>query len=95
MANLYNPRVGGQVQQVALPPVNDSFFQDFTLEPQMVRVRSPNTAFFYASSKNVHNEGVAPVNVSVSVPGDGMITRKVKRMTLGFVDMQFSTPVIN
>lgn len=88
-ANTFGPRTGDKIQAVALSPVNDSYYHDFTLEPPMVRVRAGNDGLMYLSSSN-RGEGPSgtPSNDAIiAAPGDGVLARKIKRMGVTFLSM--------
>lgn len=97
-ANTFGPRTGDKIQAVALSPVNDSYYQDFTLEPPMVRVRAGNDGLMYLSSAN-RGEGPAGTpsnNAIIAAPGDGVLARKIKRMGVTFLGMNYGgASVIN
>jgi hypothetical protein len=95
MANVFNARQTGPITAVALAPVNDSYYKDLTLEPPMVRIRSPNTGDLYCSSADSINKSIVPNNVVVGTPGDGIMMQKIKRMSLKYIVFRFNTDVIN
>lgn len=99
MANLYKARMENNVQPVILPPTNDSVFQDFSLEPQLIRARSMNSANLIVNSADgvtFENEN-GPVNLVVGqfeAPGS-ILMRKVKRMAIKSVLFSHATPNVN
>lgn len=95
MSNVFNARQTGPISAVALAPVNDSYYADFTLEPAMVRIRAQNHAALYCSSSDAVIKNVVPNDVVVGTPGDGILMRKVKRLALRYVKFQTSTNIIN
>lgn len=94
-ANTYNPRQAGPIQAVALTPVNDSYYKDFTLEPPMVRIRSQNSGYLYLSSRDIIAKGMMPNNCTITLPGQGQILSKVKRMGVQYIRWKNATPTIN
>lgn len=94
-ANTYNPRESGAIQAVALTPVYDSYYDDFTLEPPMVRMRSGNNAYLYLSSTDIGTKDIPPTKCQISSVGAGILTRKAKKMGLVFFKFHHDTPVIN
>jgi hypothetical protein len=95
MANLFNSRDVSIITPVALTPVNDSYYEDFTLEPAMVRVRAPNSAYLVLSTVDVVNKAVAPIACTIASPGDGILMRKAKRIGIKFVQFNNTTTTIN
>ena len=83
------------ITPVALPPVADSVYEDFTLEPSMVRVRSANSAYLNLSSTDVVSSNEPPIRCTVGTPGDGVLMSKVKRLGLKSIQFNHNTPVIN
>lgn len=94
--NLYESRIKG-ADPVYLPLVNDSVFQDLTLEPQMVRVRSNNSANLILELQDVQSFPSLPTNVKVTQYGSqsAILMRKVKRIALTKVLFTYYTPCIN
>ncbi len=107
MANLFDPRKSSNVTQVSLPPINDSYFQDFTLEPQMVRSRTLNTAnlYVYSSDVVVLNPDTLSTRSSdypnklhvkqYNTRGGSILMRKIKRMGISHVNFSHTTPNVN
>ena len=94
-ANTFNPLQSGKVAAVALTPLNDSYYADFTLEPPMVRIRAQNQAYLYLSSDDALPDGSNYASMVVSRKGDGQLTRKNKRMGLAYVNFIHHTPTLN
>lgn len=99
MANLYGARMVKNVEAVVLPMVNDSVFQDFTLEPQMIRARSMNTAnlILNSSDSTTFENRNTPTNIILGqfeAPGS-ILMRKVKRIAVKTVKFSHTTPNIN
>jgi len=99
MANFYKARMENDIQPVILPCTNDSIYLDFSLEPQLIRVRSMNTANLIIDStdaisfKNKNN----PINCILGQfesPGS-ILMRKVKRMAIKTVKFRHATPNCN
>lgn len=95
MSNTYNARETGPISAVALPPVPDSYYADFTLEPAMVRIRSSNSAFLYTESDDIRTLDSPANNVLIGLPGNGLMTRKIKRMGITHLHFRYSTQTIN
>lgn len=95
MANLFTPQQLGKIDGVALPPIADSYYSNFTLEPQMVRIRGQNSAYIYLNSTDVVPKQLHDNNVVISAPGNGVIATKVKRMGLNFMRFEHHTKTIN
>lgn len=93
--NVFNVKTQGAITAVALPPVADSLYEDFTLEPAMVRVRASNSAILVLDSVDTVISSVPPNNVTVATPGDGILMRKPKRMGVRFIRTNINTLVIN
>lgn len=93
--NVFNVKTPGPITAVALPPVADSLYEDFTLEPAMVRVRAPNSAVLVLDSIDTVLSNQPPVNATIASPGDGILMRKPKRVGLRFVKTNINTLIIN
>ena len=99
MANLYKARMENNVIPTVLPPVNDSVFQDFTLEPQMIRARTMNTADLYLNSSDgdIFRTESSPTDLIIGQGGarGSILMRKVKRIGLTKVAISHTTPNVN
>lgn len=90
------------ITEVALPPVNDGLYTNFSLEPQMLRVRAPNSSFLILSSDDRTDNydervtDVPPVDVIVGMKnGANLLMRKIKRMGAAGVYMRYQAPFVN
>lgn len=87
------------ITEIAIPPVNDGIYQNFSLEPQMVRVRKSNTSFLIISSEDrTDQDDFAPPPVKGQYGmknGANLLMRKIKRMGASGVYFRYKTPCVN
>lgn len=96
MSNIYTARTD-KANPIYAPMVNDSTFQDFTLEPQYVRVRANNTANLIFNSTDIVVTTSDPTNLILTQYGSpsAILMRKAKRIALTRIQFSHSTPCIN
>ncbi len=91
-----NPlQVSERAQPVSLAMVPDSFYQDNSLEPAMVRVRASNSANITLTSNAVQSRSKPPVECSVSNPSQSILLQRAKRVSMSSVLFRHATPTIN
>jgi hypothetical protein len=96
MSNIYKARTDS-ANPVYLPMVNDSTFQDFTLEPQYVRVRANNSANLIFNSTDIVVTTSNPTNIVLTQYGSpsSIMMRKAKRLALTKISLSHSISNIN
>lgn len=98
MANVYKARIN-TAEFVILPPTNDSVYQDFSLEPQLLRVRQPNsfTLTLNSSDADIFDNNESPCDLILSQKNtrSSILSRKVKRIGISRINFSNCTPNIN
>lgn len=98
MSNLYKARMEN-AKPVILPPTNNSVFQDFSLEPQLIIPRQPNSfnLILDSSDAEIFDNVETPVDLVLAQDGTkgSILSRKVKRMGVTRVAFSHCTPNIN
>lgn len=83
------------MNNVLLTQVTGDHYDSFTAEPQMVRIRAGNQSNLVIDSIDVKNFNAPPVRVIAGMSGDGILMRKIKRLTITRAELQFPTPNVN
>lgn len=85
------------IKNVALPLIGDRLqSEDYASEPQIVKIRSQNGAYLYASSIDTNNSADSPADIIVGASRAGTaLSRNIKRIGVTFVEFFTNTTVIN
>lgn len=97
-----------EIAPVALAPLSDAYYDDVGLEPPLVRVRAANNSYVCVSSRDINGvkqsvvgrdfmplEAQKPNDCVVGMPGNGQLTRRLRRIGVAYCSFYNQTPTIN
>ena len=85
--------VSYNLQQVIIPPIQDSFVDDTTLEPQMIRIRQENNAYTYLDFGGIQQSPNGTFLLTSN--NSSLFQNKVKRFAWVGSQWDFLIPNIN
>lgn len=83
------------MNSVLLSQVSGEHYDSFTAEPQMVRIRAGNQAELNVDSADANMLQGPPVRGIYGMKGDGLLMRKIKRLTLSRAELQYTVQNVN